>query len=316
MVASQEPVNELADVEKKIGQLTRRDLKKGTKRLAPVRIQHVMLALDPTSDAEPALSWTEAVCKLFPHVRVSIAEVLNSEELIADYADAQIVRIDFSTLKKREEAEATKAFDDAKARLHGVAKSVKRLVARGFPSQELVALANKHKPDLVILGSHGHGQLERVMLGSIADAVKNHVRCHVLIAKTPARPGPVLTAVDGSEKSRVAARLALRIGKSWLATTHILHVFGLGFLRYAEIGEEEFRTVIEKHRLPRPSARVHYALDFGNPAKRIVKYAGQRGISLIVLGSRGMGAFGSAMLGGVSNRVSHEAPVSCLFVKT
>lgn len=315
-MASQEPINELHDVEKKIGQLTRRDLKKGAKRAPPVRIRHVMLALDPTSESEAALSWTETVCKLFPKVRVSVAEVLNPEELVADYADAQIVRVDFSTLKQREESEANKAFENAKARLQRVATSVKRIVVRGFPSQELVALANKLKPDLVIVGSHAHGQLERVMLGSIADAVKHHVRCHVLVAKTTAKAGPVLAAVDGSERSRVAARMALRIGKTWNETTHILHVFGLHFLRYAEIGEEEFRAVIEKHRLPKASPKVHYALDFGNPAKQIVKYAVHRQVALVVLGSRGMGAFGSAMLGGVSNRVSHEAPVSCLFLKT
>lgn len=316
MVASSEPINELADVEKKIGQLTRRALKKGARRTAPVRIQHVLLGLDPTSESEAALSWTEAICKLFPKVRVSIAEVLNPVEHLADYADAQIARVDFSTLKQREEDEAHKAFEQARVRLQGIAKSVKRLLVRGFPSHELVALANKHKPDLVIVGSHGHGKLERVMLGSIADSVKNHVHCHVLIARTPARMGPVLAAVDGSEKSRVAARVALRIGKSWDETTHILHVFGLHFLRYAEIGEEEFRAVIAKHRLPTRSSKVHYALDFGNPAKQIVKYATKRKVSLIVMGSRGMGAFGSAMLGGVSNRVSHDAQVSCLFVKT
>src|SRR5687767_14898694 len=117
MVARKESPNELADVEKKIGQLTKRDLKEGAKRTPPTRIRHVMLALDPTSDAEPAVSWTEAVCRLFPQVRVTIASVLNPEELIADYAEAQLVRVDFSSLKKREEDEANAAFDAAKARL-------------------------------------------------------------------------------------------------------------------------------------------------------------------------------------------------------
>jgi nucleotide-binding universal stress UspA family protein len=316
MARSAASSNELTDVETKIGQLTNRSGKKVAARGRPRPLRHIMLALDPTSDCEPALSWTETLCRLFPHVRVTVASVLNPEELIADYADVSIVRVDFSTLKKREEEEADAAFDAAKARLSPVAKSVKRVFVRGFPGQELVAIAAKAKPDLVVVGSHGHGQLERVMLGSIADAVKNHVRCHVLVAKTPARAGPVLTAVDGSERSRAAARLAIRIGKELHETTHILHVFGLQFLRYAEIGEEEFRAVIAKHRLPKASAKIHYALDFGNPAKQILKYAENRKVALIIMGSRGMGAFGSAMLGGVSNRVSHESPVSCLFVKT
>lgn len=316
MVPAQEASNELADVERKIGQMTNRPSTKAKTRPALGRIQKVLVALDPSSQNEAPVSWAAEICRLFPHVRVTVVSVLSAEELWADYADAQMGRVDLSVMKKTEEVEAKAAFESARKVLAPVAKSVKSVLLRGFPTHEIARLARTLKPDLVVVGSHAHGTIERMMLGSIADAVKHQVKCHVLVAKTVAKPGPVLTGVDGSEQSRIAARLAIRIGGTWGQGTHILHVFGLGFLRYAEIGEDEFRAVIEKHRLPKASTQVHYALDFGNAAKQILKYAKDRDATLIVLGSRGMGAFGSVMLGGVSNRVSHESPVSCLFVKT
>jgi nucleotide-binding universal stress UspA family protein len=307
--------SEDADLAQGIGTLTNRPVRPA-RADGPISIRRILLALDPGGSHKAALDWTESLCGTFRNARVTVASVLTGEEAVRDFADTQFGRLDPDEIRQRERDDAEGVYKQAHARLSKVARAVDRVLTRGFPSQELVKLARKTRADLIIVGSHEHGRVERLLLGSVADAVKHYAPCHVLIAKSSPQSGPILAPVDGSEPSRLAAQLALRLAKASREPAHILHVFGLNILRYAEIGEEEFRKVIQKHRLPPRSKKIHYALDFGNPGKQIVKYAKDRKASLIVMGSRGLGPLRSALMGGVSNRVSHESPVSCLFVKT
>ena len=55
--------------------------------------------------------------------------------------------------------------------------------ARGPVGQRVVEAANELAADLIVLGSHGHGRLEELLLGSVSDAVARHARCSVLIVR-------------------------------------------------------------------------------------------------------------------------------------
>jgi len=55
--------------------------------------------------------------------------------------------------------------------------------------------------------------------------------------------------------------------------------------------------------------------EVGHPAEVIVRIAEDDGYDLIVLGSRGMTAFKSFLLGSVSDKVSHHAHCPVLIVK-
>ena len=48
---------------------------------------------------------------------------------------------------------------------------IEPLVARGAPWAEIDRVADDKKVDLVVLGTHGHGKLARVFLGSVAEKV-------------------------------------------------------------------------------------------------------------------------------------------------
>lgn len=53
----------------------------------------------------------------------------------------------------------------------------------------------------------------------------------------------------------------------------------------------------------------------GDPAEVIVQYAESKGCEQIVMGSRGLGAVGSLVLGSVATKVLHLAKVPVLLVK-
>ncbi|WP_031433700.1 universal stress protein [Methylomarinum vadi] len=52
----------------------------------------------------------------------------------------------------------------------------------GNPKQEIVALADKLKADLIVVGSHGRHGLQ-VLLGSTANAVLHHANCDVVAVR-------------------------------------------------------------------------------------------------------------------------------------
>ena len=63
---------------------------------------------------------------------------------------------------------------------HGIRVSVN--VREGDPARELLALAAELGADLLAAGSHGHGFLARLLLGSTSTRLLRGARCSVLVA--------------------------------------------------------------------------------------------------------------------------------------
>jgi nucleotide-binding universal stress UspA family protein len=55
----------------------------------------------------------------------------------------------------------------------------------GRPGPAIVKFCEQHDCDLLIMGTHGHNWLNRVMLGSCADYVLRHAPCPVMTIKNP-----------------------------------------------------------------------------------------------------------------------------------
>jgi len=50
----------------------------------------------------------------------------------------------------------------------------------GNAAREIVNLATDERADLIVIGTHGRGGLDRALLGSVADRVIRQAPCHVL----------------------------------------------------------------------------------------------------------------------------------------
>ncbi len=53
----------------------------------------------------------------------------------------------------------------------------------GRPADEILGVASDVSADLIVVGSHGHGPLGRLVLGSVSDRVLHGARCPVLIVR-------------------------------------------------------------------------------------------------------------------------------------
>jgi nucleotide-binding universal stress UspA family protein len=136
----------------------------------------------------------------------------------------------------------------------------------------------------------------------------------------------ILVAVDGSEPSlkaaRMAADIALRFG-SKLTLVHVVpklvlppDVYGLTI---AEV-EKEHRAYADRileravASLEEPSLEIGTSVLYGSPAEAIAEEAAAGDVGMLVVGSRGYGAVARMFLGSVSDRVVHISPKPVLVV--
>jgi nucleotide-binding universal stress UspA family protein len=69
------------------------------------------------------------------------------------------------------------------ARLRAAGLSVTSEIEFGDPRHVLVHVARSHGADLIVIGSHGHSAIHRLVMGSVASYVVNHAPCDVLVVR-------------------------------------------------------------------------------------------------------------------------------------
>lgn len=85
---------------------------------------------------------------------------------------------DIDNMQSRQEEIARERLRELARRL-GVGKSARLEVITGSPKRALLSWATEHGADLIVLGTHGRGGLDR-LLGSVSRGVVNNARCDVL----------------------------------------------------------------------------------------------------------------------------------------
>ncbi len=98
--------------------------------------------------------------------------------------------VDFDDeIQKQAQAQARKAVKTAERKLRvgkeGAKLKVSTKVVGGSPKQAILDEAEAFKADLIVLGSHGGGRIERFLLGSVSLAVVTHAKCSVEIVRRP-----------------------------------------------------------------------------------------------------------------------------------
>ncbi|WP_311765137.1 universal stress protein [Streptomyces zingiberis] len=138
----------------------------------------------------------------------------------------------------------------------------------------------------------------------------------------------MVVGVDGSEPSREALRWAAR--QAELTGASVDAVMSWEWPGYAtwggmlppaaptdgaleEAAQQTLLTAVEETLGKEPPVRVRALTQPGSPVQVLLEAA--RGASLLVVGSRGLGGFRGALLGSVSQHVTHHAPCSVVVVR-
>ncbi len=191
-------------------------------------------------------------------------------------------------------------------------------VVLGKPATEIVDVVRQWHADLVVVGTHGNGWLER--LGSVADAVVRHSPCAVLVVRAPSRAAMsaqrLLIAVDGSTLAEHAAGRGADLAQKLGATAALVHVIDpdAGTVAGAPTTEHEGRQLLAGlTRGPVLDAAAAFVV-FGPPPTAIGDAAHQWQADLVVVGSHGRGRIQRMVLGSVADAVIRHAPCAVLVV--
>jgi nucleotide-binding universal stress UspA family protein len=135
----------------------------------------------------------------------------------------------------------------------------------------------------------------------------------------------ILYATDGSDNARRALDVVADLSRRYGAAVIVLTAFepmprDLGSPYFQDLMN---RRTAEAQALAREATSALEELGLANsveilegpPAQAILEVARTQHCELIVMGSRGLGRLGSALLGSVSLRVVQEAPCPVLIVR-
>lgn len=61
--------------------------------------------------------------------------------------------------------------------------SARWVLRTGVPHEEITGVAARERADLIVIGTHGRGGLDRALLGSVADRVIRLARCPVMTVR-------------------------------------------------------------------------------------------------------------------------------------
>lgn len=307
-------VEDLQDVDARIDRLTFGVGQAATKARAkahPPGIERILLAVDGSPASDDALAWAADLAGTFD-AQLQVVTVIPPPSTFTAYMGGGPA----IELYGAEEAGARRVLEEAQLRLREQGITADTVLAAGSPVDQVAWTAKAARADLIVVGSHGRGPVGRLLLGSVADGVKNHARANVLIAKGPVRKRHVLIATDGSLPSRRAAALGLRIAAKWGAHATILHAVAPPMHGPLEPGKRAFDHAFQQLDVPSWQGKeVSYDLQFGWPAERILAAAKDLHAGIVVMGCRGLGGLKAWTAGSVSSRVAHEAPCSVLLAK-
>jgi nucleotide-binding universal stress UspA family protein len=163
----------------------------------------------------------------------------------------------------------------------------------------LSRLVSDQNIDLIVMGTHGSGGIDKLMLGSTAEKVVRHATCPVLTIGPHVRLlslerfGNILYATDFSSGSLRALNYALSLAEEDRAELTLLHIIESNPVSEAELvewkrrdGERLSRLVPTDIDLP---SKPEIEVETGDPAKEIVRLADTRNAELIVMGSHSGG---------------------------
>jgi len=214
----------------------------------------------------------------------------------------------------------------------------------GRPWEALVNTATSEDASMIVVGPHGHNGpksaarrgLSEWILGSTADRVLRHAPCPVLIGPRgdershPIGGGTWMVAVDFSEPSREALRLAKAMAAACQAKLVALYVSDDPILRLDPAGDAEpfppldaVAKEMAEHKRKEldgfvkgtlgEAVETHVAI--GEPASEIASHAAEIEARLIIMGTHGRTGLAHFFLGSTAERTLRTSGVPVLCVR-
>lgn len=208
-------------------------------------------------------------------------------------------------------------------------------IARGIPSEEVIAAAQAEEADLLVVGTTGKSGLAHVLLGSTAERVIRSAPCPVLAVHTPKDDVStersislkrILVPTDMSDCSLDALKYAAVVARQSKASVELLHVlepvyYGIDFT-FEHAGERERKRKQIAQALEDMSADLSKTgiimktcIRGGMPPDTILGYVQTSASDLIIMGTHGRRGLSHLMAGSVTEAVLRRGTCPVLAVR-
>jgi nucleotide-binding universal stress UspA family protein len=317
--------------------------------LEAIMYRRIAVALDPGPESRKALRWALAIARKadcpLDLIRVAIPPVHGADL----YAAAVLSDADTKRLEDAARQELRDLADDAAT--SGVRATP--VVLRGDIPSALSDHLRESEADLVVLATHDRGRLERLLLGSVSEAVMRHAHVPALLIRArptdqagdvvDIEPGVqrILLPIDGSPFAEQilapAATLATLMGASLTLLSVVEPVLANAALvmgidgtlipplgsRPSDSDADEKRLALERLTLERTVERLK-ALGLSvsaeviidaRAAHTIVEFASRHRVDLIAMTTHGRGALKRLVAGSVAESVLHAASAHMLLYR-
>ena len=212
----------------------------------------------------------------------------------------------------------------------------------GTPAAAIAACAVDRQADLIVMGTHGAGGFERLLLGSVTEEVLRKAPCAIMsvppraqaTSRLPFRQ--LLCAVDFSDCSLKALDLALSLARESGAALTLLHVLEWPWHEppppaFEELPRAQAAALIEYRRHIETTAMGRLAalvpagergqgavtprVRHGKPYAEALREAAVDGADLIVVGVHGRNALDLLVFGSTTNHIVRQATCPVLTVR-
>jgi nucleotide-binding universal stress UspA family protein len=212
----------------------------------------------------------------------------------------------------------------------------------GQPAAVILDRAARVPADLIVMGTHGAGGFEHLLLGSVTEKVLRKAPCPVLTVPPHAHVTSrfpfthVLCAIDFSDWSAAALELASSLAQEAGATLELLHVIEWPWEEppppiFAELPAPQSAALLEfrgglvakatasLESLARDTVRdrcpVTVQVAHGKAYVQLLRIAADNDADLIVLGVHGRNPIDLAVFGSTTNQVVRRATCPVLTVR-
>ncbi len=193
---------------------------------------------------------------------------------------------------------------------------VEPIVVHGGASSSLLEAADHGS--LLIVGNRGRGGFSRLLLGSTSNQVATHAEIPTVIVRHDApvtSTDRILVGLDGSPNSLAALHWAVDFASPgtsidvvwvWDASPLAVGADQFFFPEATDLARQRFEELLDGVSARAAEASVALRPHFVEGTPRSVLMDCGSKADLVVLGARGHGALGAALLGSVSNWLVHH----------
>ncbi|MHB1935559.1 MAG: universal stress protein [Acidobacteriaceae bacterium] len=248
-------------------------------------LRKILVGIDFSATSRAALNIAEDLAQIYGSEMI-LAHVINAVNASSPDAGEVFTTSDLGHAMSED-------LDRLSKQINETGISSRAVLLEGSVTSAIEEMVLSHKPDLIVLGTHGAHNIERLILGSTAEAILRFVSCPVMTigprcASTPVKPTGFQTILYATALSpRVESALCYAAAFAGSAKTHIELVHAVEQIDAKSIHDIESGFLEQEKvlaaQLKDSTSKVTSHLVYGEPVEAIIDRARKSEADLLIL---------------------------------